>query len=329
MHSAPPLQTPDHSSASTPSAGPAAAGPQRDVTWPAVTAIAWREVVRFLRQRNRVVAAVATPLVFWLLLGFGLNEPFRAVGPELGGDPGGEPGAVAVGSEVGVGLSASSGSGVNTSGGSGGSGGGVGYLEYFFPGMVVMVVLFTSIFSTISVIDDRNNGFLQGVLASPAKRWAIVLGKVLGGALIATLHGLVLLPLWCVFFHWPGLGGLGAAVAVMFVTSVGLTALGLWFAWPMDSTSGYHAVMNLVQFPMWFLCGAVFPLATAGALKWVMLANPLTYGHATLASALSGRFTVDLGVGGVPWAAGLGVVLVASVAMVTLATQRACAVRGD
>ncbi|MEO1237989.1 MAG: ABC transporter permease, partial [Planctomycetota bacterium] len=231
------------------------ARPTADVFWPAVSAIAWREVVRFLRQRNRVFAAVVTPVVFWLLLGFGLNE-------------------VAV---VGVDTSA----------------GGTGYLEYFFPGMIVMVVLFTSIFSTITVIDDRNSGFLQGVLASPAKRGAIVGGKVLGGAAIATLHGVVLLPIWCVFFDWsggwPGVGGLVLATLVMFVMAAGLTGLGLWFAWPMDSTSGYHAVMNLVQFPMWFLSGAVFPVATAGALGYVMLANPLTYGYTAFAGALRGN----------------------------------------
>ena len=214
---------------------------------------------------------------------------------------------------------------------------GGGYLEYFFPGMIVMVVLFTSIFSTITVIDDRNNGFLQGVLASPARRWAIVLGKVLGGALIATVQGLVLLPIWCVFFAWPGVGGLLAATGVMFVMAVGLTALGLMFAWPMDSTAGYHAVMNLVQFPMWFLCGAVFPLATAGLLKWVMYANPLTYGYAAFSEALTGwgagaggaseaGFSWGAASGGgggigLPWAATAGLTLALAVVGLVLATR--------
>ena len=267
----------------------------RDVTWSAVGAIAWREVVRFVRQRNRVVGAVATPLVFWLLLGLGANDVF-----ELGGGFAGDGGGVEGGVEVGV---------------EGGTRGGGGYLEYFFPGMVVMVVLFTSIFSTITVIDDRNNGFLQGVLASPTRRWAIVLGKVLGGASIATLQGLALLPIWCVFFAWPGLGALAATAGVMFVVAVGLTAMGLMFAWPMDSTAGYHAVMNLVQFPMWFLCGAVFPLATAGALKWVMYANPLTYGYAALSGALMGDRAPGIGL---PWP--VSVVLTVLLAGAGLAT---------
>ncbi|MEL7087784.1 MAG: ABC transporter permease, partial [Planctomycetota bacterium] len=155
----------------------------RDVTWPAVGAIAWREIVRFFRQRNRVIGAVMTPVVFWVLLGLGLNETFR-VSPVAG----------------------NAGTGMAVAGGSD-----LGYLEFFFPGMVVLMVLFTAIFSTISVIEDRKEGFLQGVLASPAKRWAIVLGKVLGGAAIATAQGLVLLVIWCVFFSWPGFVNLIAA----------------------------------------------------------------------------------------------------------------------
>ncbi len=280
----------------------------RDVTWPAVGAIAWREVVRFFRQRNRVVGAVATPVVFWLLLGFGLNEAFE-VDPGTGSGTG--TGVAAPGTDNGV-------EGGIEGGGEGGLEGGVGYLEFFFPGMMVMVVLFTSIFSTITVIDDRNNGFLQGVLASPARRWSIVLGKVLGGAVIATLQGLALLPIWCVFFAWPGVGALIAATAVMFVMAVGLTALGLMFAWPMDSTAGYHAVMNLVQFPMWFLCGAVFPLATAGLLKWVMYANPLTYGYAAFSEALMGDRATGIGL---PWAVTAGLTLMLALAGLGLATR--------
>lgn len=282
-------------------------GRQGDVTWPAVGAIWWREVVRFFRQRNRVVAAVVTPVVFWLLLGFGLNDVFEVS----------DGGVMDAGMRTEVRMP-------NADGDIPGAGAGVGYLEFFFPGMVVMMVLFTSIFSTITVIDDRNSGFLQGVLASPAKRWAIVLGKVLGGATIATLHGLALLPIWYVFFAPPPeVVSVLLAVLAMFVMSVGLTGLGLMFAWPMDSTAGYHAVMNLVQFPMWFLCGAVFPLATAGALKWVMYANPLTYGQAAFASALQGDRAADVGLPpGVVWL----ILIVSAVAAVAMATRVAAKV---
>ncbi|MEM9914936.1 MAG: ABC transporter permease [Planctomycetota bacterium] len=196
----------------------------------------------------------------------------------------------------------------------------IGYLAFFFPGMVVLMVLFTAIFSTISIIEDRKEGFLQGVLASPTKRWAIVLGKVLGGASIATVQGVVLLGVWCAFFAWPGTLNLIAAVGVMFVVAIGLTGLGLCIAWPMDSTAGFHAIMNLLLMPMWFLCGAVFPVETAGPMKWVMYANPLTYGNTTFAWALQGEDAVGIGMS--PWIAA-GVMGVAAVAAVAGATRLA------
>ena len=114
-----------------------------------------REIVRFLRQKGRVLGALGTPVLFWLVLGSGF-------GPSFAGS---------------------------------GAGRGAGYLTYFFPGMLLMVVLFTAIFSSISIIQDRNEGFLQGVLAAPVSRLAIVLGKVLGGAALGLGQGALLLAL--------------------------------------------------------------------------------------------------------------------------------------
>src|SRR5688500_12422589 len=112
-----------------------------------------RELVRFLRQRNRVIGALATPLVFWLLIGAGMGRSFSAPVP----------------------------------------GGGGGYMEYFFPGTILMILLFTAIFSTISIIEDRREGFLQGVLVAPVPRLAIALGKILGGTILAFGQGLLFL----------------------------------------------------------------------------------------------------------------------------------------
>lgn len=217
--------------------------------WPAMRAIWAREMVRFARQRSRVVGALVTPLLFWVLLGFGADRAFDT-----------------------------------------GAGGDVGYLAYFFPGALVMILLFTAIFSTISVIEDRREGFLQGVLVSPAPRVAIVLGKVMGGSTIATVQGLVFLALFpLVTESWPGWGAYLLAAAFLPVIAVGLTGLGLVLAWPMDSTAGYHAMMNILLMPMWFLSGSVFPAATApGWMRLVMMVNPLTYGHQTLAGLLLG-----------------------------------------
>ena len=158
-----------------------------------------REWVRFVRQRNRVVGAIGQPLIFWLLFGAGLGPSFRL------------PGA---GDES------------------------VSYREYFFPGSLVLILLFTAIFATISIIEDRREGFLQSVLVAPVPRWSMVLGKILGGTLLAMAQGLIFLVLGLTLGVHVSLLGLLAIVALLFVMAIGLTALGFVIAWRMDSTQG-------------------------------------------------------------------------------------------
>jgi ABC-2 type transport system permease protein len=204
-------------------------------------------MVRFFRQRDRVVGAFATPIVFWLLLGLGLGKSFKAVNaPE-----------------------------------------GHGYLEFFYAGTLVMILLFTAIFSTISVIEDRREGFLQGVLVAPVGRFAIVLGKILGGTALAFLQGLVFLGLAPLLgLHLSALS-FAWLVLVMFLVSFALTGLGFLIAWQMESTQGFHAIMNLFLIPLWLLSGAVFPSTGAPAwLGWVMKINPLSYGVTALREGL-------------------------------------------
>ncbi len=200
-----------------------------------------RELVRFVRQRHRVVGALLTPIVFWLLIGAGMGRSFSATGS------------------------------------------GHGYMEYFFPGTVLMILLFTAIFSTISIIEDRREGFLQSVLVAPVSRMSIVLGKVLGGTVLAVGQAsifVLLAPLVGIRFTAVGLA---LTVIVMLIVAFSLTCLGLSIAWRMSSTQGFHAIMNLVLMPMWFLSGALFPPSGAWkGLRYVMLANPLTYGLSAL-----------------------------------------------
>ena len=148
------------------------------------------------------------------------------------------------------------------------------------------MILFTSIFSTISIIEDRREGFLQAVLAAPISRSAIVLGKILGGATLATLQGLVL----CLLAPFAGLHvdavALLVAVVAMFATGAALTALSFLVAWPMQSVQGFHAIMNLFLMPLWLLSGALFP--PSGAAPWlrvIMEVNPLHYGLVALRRA--------------------------------------------
>lgn len=205
-----------------------------------------REVVRFYRQRSRVVGVIASPILFWLVIGAGFGTSFRSNGP-----------------------------------------GGQHYLAYFFPGALIMIVLFTSIFTMMSVIEDRKEGFLLSVLVAPVNRSVIVLGKVLGGATLATMQGLVFLlfaPALKVHFTVPGLA---LTVLVIFLVAFSLTALGFIIAWPMDSTAGFHAVINLFLIPLWILSGSMFPISGAsGWIRVLMLLNPLTYGTEALRSLL-------------------------------------------
>ena len=174
---------------------------------------------------------------------------------------------------------------------------GVDFLEYFFPGTVVLVLLFGAIFSTISVIEDRREGFLQGVLVAPVPRLAIVAGKVFGGATLAWLQAAVFLalaPLTGLRLNWVSIL---EAAGVLAALAISLTGIGLAFAWRLDSVQGFHAVMNLLLVPMWLLSGAFFPLT--GAPVWLsalMRINPLTYGVAALRWALYGT-AASLGTG--------------------------------
>lgn len=163
------------------------------------------------------------------------------------------------------------------------------YLAYLLPGMVVLAVLFTAIYSTISVVEDRQSGVLQAALVAPQPRLAIVLGVVLGGTTLALLQA-VLIGLLAPFVGLrPGLGGAVVAVAAAGLVGATFTALGFGMAWRLQTTRAFHAVMNVVLIPIWLLSGAFFPLSGAPEpLQWVMLANPVTHGVTLLRYGLEG-----------------------------------------
>ena len=164
-----------------------------------------------------------------------------------------------------------------------------GFLPYYFPGSLALIVLFTAIFSTISIIEDRQEGFLQGVLASPAPRAAIVLGKALGSTTLAVLNGLVFLLLLPFSGLTPSAGGVVGAIICVVLLGLALSGLGIMIAWPLRSTQGFHAIMNVALVPMWLLSGALFP--ASGASGWVqalMSVNPLTPAVDVLRAFLTG-----------------------------------------
>jgi len=206
-----------------------------------------REVVRFYRNRSRVIGVIASPLLFWLVIGSGFGSSFRA----------------------------------NSAAGS------QNYLTFFYTGALTMIVLFTAIFTMMSVIEDRNEGFLLSVLVAPVNRSVIVLGKVLGGATLAAGQGIVFLvfaPLIGVHFT---IASFALTCLTIFLIAFSLTALGFIIAWPMDSTQAFHAIINLFLIPLWLLSGSMFSVSHAS--RWIALVmrlNPLTYGTEALRDLL-------------------------------------------
>ncbi len=217
------------------------------VTARAVGALWWREIIRFVRQRSRLVGAFAQPLVFWMLLGGGFTASFR---------PSGTPADMNA-------------------------------LQYFYPGIIGLVLLFTAIFATIAVVEDRKSGFLQGVLVAPIPRAGIVLGQALGATTLAVVQGVLFLVLAPLVGIELSLVSVLAVLVVLTAVAFALTNLGLMIAWRMESTQGFHAIMNLILMPIWILSGAFFPAAgVPGWLGWIMRLNPLTYGMAALRRCL-------------------------------------------
>ena len=154
----------------------------------------------------------------------------------------------------------------------------VTYLEYFYPGVMLMMMLFASIFSSITIIEDRDAGFLQSVLVAPVPRLAIVLGKVFGGTAIALVQTIIF-TLAAPFLGLSlGVGTLAMLLAAFILTSMGFAGMGFFFAWSMRSTAGFHAIMMVFLMPLWMLSGALFPIEQAPLwLHVLMTVNPVAH----------------------------------------------------
>jgi len=238
--------------------------------WLAVLALWRRELIRFGREKGRVVGFVGSPLVFWLLIGSGFGD-----------------------------------------------------LAFFFPGALVLTVMFSAVFSTMSLIEDRREGFLRSVLVSPAPRSAIVLGKILGSSTLAWVQGLLFLCFVPMTGYAPGAARVAAAAGIVYLIAFAFTAFGFFIAWQMETTQGFHAVINLVLLPLWLISGALFPMAKAqGWVQWLMRINPLTYAVAAL------RQPIAQPAGGVAPAFHISLIVTACFGVVLLAASAAIANRG-
>ena len=194
------------------------------------------------------------------------------------------------------------------------SGADTAYLPFLTPGIVGMSILFTSLFSGISVIWDREFGFLKEMLVAPISRVSIVIGKALGGATSSLIQSMIIILV---------ASALGVSVTplivlkVMMATvviSIGFVSLGVAIASWMDTMEGFNVIMNFIVMPMFLLSGALFPIsATAGVMSAVMYADPMTYGVEALRYAA-------IGVSSMSPALSMPVVLAFTATMAVIAT---------
>jgi ABC-2 type transport system permease protein len=243
----------------------AARGPHvetRTATLRAVYIIWYRDLVRYYRDRWRLVAFLAQPVLYLIVFGTGLSSSLRGAGGGVFNAPGST----------------------------------LHYQQFIFPGIIGMAVLFTAFFGAMSIVWDREFGFLKEVLVAPINRAAVAVGKTLGGATQAMLQGVILLvlaPIVGVTLTWQGVLEL---LPLIFVYAFALSALGVAIGARMRSMQGFQVVTNFLMMPIFFLAGALFPLQGLPAWMTVLTRlDPASYG-------IDPMRRVVLGAGGVPGA---------------------------
>lgn len=163
----------------------------------------------------------------------------------------------------------------------------VSYLSFLFPGIITLIALFTAIYSTISVVQERQEGFLQAALVAPIPRWVLVVGTSLGGVSLALAQALLFMVAVPFLGLAPSVFGIFLTLLGVILLALSFSSLGLVMAWKVSSTRGYHALMNIVLMPLWLLSSGPFPLeGTPAVLKGVMLLNPVTHGVGLIRAGL-------------------------------------------
>ncbi len=210
--------------------------------------ILWlRELKKYTRSRAQIVASLGQPLLYLLVLGFGLGPVFQKAG--------------------------------NGS-----------YLQFVAPGVIGMTVLFTSIFSGIALLFDRQFGFLKETLVAPVPRLGIMIGRTLGGATVAMLQGTLIL-IVCLIAGFRPVSLATAPFGILFMALIAIVfaALGTAIGSGLQDMQGFQLIMNFLVLPIFFLSGALFPLNNLPKpLSFITRLDPLSYGVDGLRAALIG-----------------------------------------
>lgn len=217
--------------------------------------ILWlRELKRYIRSKAQIVASLGQPLLYLLVLGFGLGPIFQKSG--------------------------------NGS-----------YLQFVAPGVISMSILFTSVFSGIAMLWDRQFGFLKQTLVAPVPRIQIMIGRTLGGATVAVIQGLLIMTVCLIAGFRPyNLAMLPVVFLFMMLIAVVFAALGTAFGSILEDMQGFQLIMNFMVLPIFFLSGALFPLNNLPkVLSVITKFDPLTYGVDALRGTLIGSWHFAFG----------------------------------
>jgi len=212
----------------------------------AVYIIWYRDVIRYFRDRFRLVASLAQPLLYLVIFGTGLSSSLSGAGGGFGRGPGGEA---------------------------------LDYQQFLYGGVIGMTILFTAMFAGISIVWDREFGFLKEILVAPISRSAVAVGKTLGGATQAMVQGLILLLLAPVAGVKLTVVSVLELLPLMAIVAFALAAMSVALGSRMRSIQGFQGIMNFLMMPLFFLSGALFPLRGLPAwMEFLTRLDPLAYG---------------------------------------------------
>ena len=197
----------------------------------------WRELRRYSRSRTQIIASLGQPLLYLLVLGFGLGHVFQRAG--MGN-----------------------------------------YFQFISPGVIGMSVLFSSVFSGLGLLWDRQFGFLKETLVAPVSRLQIMIGRTMGGATVAVIQGLMVMLISVIAgFRPQSLLAIPLAMGFMILIALLFAALGMAIGSGLQDMQGFQLIMNFLVLPIYFLSGAMFPLTGQGAvLSFITRLDPLSYG---------------------------------------------------
>ncbi len=222
-----------------------------------ILVMAYRQLKRFIRAKSRIASSLALPVIWLVLFGmtFARMLNFPFVRQFLGG---------------------------------------LDYLSFLVPGVVAMTVFTASFTSGISVLWDRQFGFLKELLVAPAPRFGIMFGRVLGDSIAALIQGLMIALLGKIIAPHLNLIGLPLALLYLLLLSIGFTSFGVALAMKITSPEGFHAITSFIMLPLMFLCNTLYPLNIMPSwMRILSYANPLTYAVDGVRYSLTGVSTIS------------------------------------